>query len=279
MEPISIATLVIIIVNILLSYKGLTDSFFLSKYNFETDEILIKKDYTRIISSGFLHVSWVHLLFNMLSLYFFGNILEVFLGIPKLVLLYFASLVGGNLLSLYIHRNHGDYSAIGASGAICGVMFASIALIPNIKIGYIGIPFGIPAWLYGLLFTIYTIFGIKEQKNHIGHEAHLGGGISGLLLIILFYPGLLITSALPIALMLVPATIFLYLIVSRPALLMMDRPLFIEKTPRYMSVDEKYHELKKNKELELNDLLDKISASGIESLSNKEKERLEELSK
>src|ERR1700704_2307861 len=123
MTDTGIIGLVLIIANIGFSYMGFTNQTFFDGYKFEVDRILVNKDYKRLITSGFLHVSWTHLFFNMFSLYVFSGLVEITLGSLKFLFIYFASLLGGELLSLLVHKNHGDFSSVGASGAIAGVMF------------------------------------------------------------------------------------------------------------------------------------------------------------
>ena len=122
-----IGTLLLIFTG-LTTYKGFSDFKFFEENLFEVDGILVHKEYKRIISSGFLHTSWLHFGFNMIALMSFSWSLELLFGYWKLLFIYFASLIGGNLLALFIHRNHGDYRAVGASGAISGVIFSSIIL-------------------------------------------------------------------------------------------------------------------------------------------------------
>lgn len=278
MTDIGIIGLLLIITNIAFSYKGFTNGQFFESYKFEVDRVLINKDYLRLISSGFLHVNWMHLIFNMVSLYAFSGLLETQLGWIFFLLIYFVSLVGGNLLALFLHRHHGDYSAVGASGAVCGVIFASIALFPGLGIGFFGLPFSIPSWLYGLLYVGYSIYGIKSNKDNIGHEAHLGGALAGMLLAIILQPTALTENYLPILLIAVPTSVFIYLILTRPQLLLIDN-LFSRTHTRNYTVDHKYNEAKANKQIELDKLLDKISSKGINSLSKKEKAKLDEYSK
>lgn len=140
MEEIGILTLVLLIANGLITYKGLNDIIFIDKYVFNVDQILVNKDYKRLITSGFLHADWMHFAFNMITLYLFSQSLEAYVGIPVFLILYFGSLIGGNLFALYIHRNHPDYTAIGASGAVSGLVFASIGLFPGMEIGFILLP-------------------------------------------------------------------------------------------------------------------------------------------
>src|SRR5450432_2036948 len=111
--------LILIIANCIFSYKGFTNELFFDGYKFEVDRILINKDYKRLITSGFLHVGWTHLIFNMIRLYAFSGLIESNLGGVKFLIIYFAGLIGGGLLSLFVHRNHGDFTSVGASGAVC----------------------------------------------------------------------------------------------------------------------------------------------------------------
>src|SRR5258708_27468337 len=198
MNTLGIFSLVIIVANVLFSYRGFKSSAFFEKYKFEVERILLYKEYVRLISSGFLHVNWMHLIFNMLALYFFSGNLEAYLGQFAFLLIYFASLLGGNLLSLFIHRHHPDFSAVGASGAVNGVIFGSIALAPTMRIGLLFIPIGIPAWIFGLIYVLISIYGIRSRNNNIGHEAHLGGALIGMIIALILQPAALIANPLPI---------------------------------------------------------------------------------
>lgn len=276
METSSIAGLAILIVTSLISYKGIEDHNFLDQYSFKINAILGYNDYKRLITSGFLHADWPHLLFNMFAFYSFSSSLEMTLGIPRFLALYFGSLLGGNLLALYIHRHHSGYSAVGASGAVSGLVFTSIALFPDMELGLIFLPFYIPGWLFGLLYTLYTLYGIKSKKDNIGHEAHLGGGLFGLGSAILMFPNVLQENYLPILLIAIPSIVFLFLVITRPDFLLVDNPFLKHKG--VLTVDDRDNIQRRANEKELNNLLEKISKKGIESLSPKEKERLEELS-
>ncbi len=277
MNDIGAFGLLILVANFLISYKGFTNKAFLDGYKFEVDRILMDKDYLRLVSSGFLHVNWMHLIFNMLSLYAFSGLLEFHLGELKYGLIYFTSLIGGNLLALYIHRQHGSYSAVGASGAISGLIFASIALFPGIEIGIFGLP-TIPSWIYGLIYVVYSIYGIKSKNDNIGHEAHLGGGLIGMLIAIILQPNSLQINYLPILAILIPTIIFMYLILTKPHFLLVDN-FFFQQTNKNYTIEDKYNAAKADKQTELNTLLDKIGKKGMGSLSVKEKNRLDELSK
>ena len=276
MDDISNVVLLIMVCTGLFSYVGLLDEKFFRKYAFEIDPIVVHRDYKRLFTSGLLHVGWMHLFLNMITLYFFGPMLEYGVGPWKFAVIYLASLLGGSLLSLFIHRNDPDYSAVGASGAVCGLIFAVIALYPGAELGLILIPVYIPGCLFGLLFVLYSIYGMKSGRDNIGHDAHLGGGLIGMFVAILFYPHSLTENTVSILAIFIPAATFLYLLVTRPEMLYIDG--FFRKKQGFTTVEDRYHETKKTKEAELNELLEKIQRSGMKSLTEKEKARLRELS-
>lgn len=270
--------LVIIVSNVLFSYKGFKDRQFFERYEFNVEKILVYKQYDRLLSSGFLHVSWSHLLLNMLSLYLFDQMLESAIGPLKVVLVYFTGLLAGDLLSLFIHRHHSDYSAVGASGAVSGIVFASIALFPGLKVGLMFIPFHVQSWIFGLLFVVYSIYGIKSKTDNIGHDAHLGGALAGMLVALLLFPDAFGENYFAILIITVPSLVFILFIIKNPQYLLIDS--YFSKTHRYQgNVDQKFNENKVNKQKELDKILDKISRSGVDSLSAKEKKRLEDYSK
>ena len=271
-----LVAILLIAANVLVSYRGFQSPSYLDAYSFKVDDILVDKDYKRLATSGFLHVSWTHLFFNMMTLYFFSSGLEDSLGALKFLTIYFGSLVGGDLFSLYVHRQHGDYCAVGASGAISGVVFASIALFPGMGISFFGLPFFIPAWLYGFLYVLYSVYGIKSKRDNIGHEAHLGGGLVGLLIAVMLEPNSLLVNYLPILFILIPSGIFIFLIVTRPEFLLTEN--FFRKKEPHLTIDQQYNMEMRNRDKELNTLLEKIGKTGFVSLTPLEKERLRQLS-
>ena len=195
--------LIIIIANVIASLKGFDDRYFFDKYKFQIGPI-VNKEWFRMLSSGFLHVDFYHLLFNMLTLYFFADGVIVEFGVFNFVLIYFLSLLAGSALSYYYHQRDFFYSAVGASGAVSGVLFASILLDPFGKIGIIFIPVYIPGIIFGLLYLIYSVYGMKNQWGNIGHAAHLGGAATGLILSIVMEPSLLFTHTLYVVILAFP---------------------------------------------------------------------------
>ncbi len=208
--------IIIIIINAVFSFSAFENIPLFQKYKFHVGSILSKKEHIRMFSSGFLHVNVGHLLFNMFSFYSFAGILEYRLGAFSFLLIYIASLLMGNLFALFLHKNNPHYSAVGASGAVSGIIFASIALFPNIGIGILFIPFHIPSWLFALLYVGYSVYGIKTNNDNIGHEAHLGGAIIGMLLAVLMHPSALIENYRPILLTFIPTILFMYYIIKNP---------------------------------------------------------------
>jgi hypothetical protein len=193
------------------------------------------------------------------------------------LIIYFSSLLGGGLLVLFIHKNHGDYNAVGASGAVCGLIFASIALFPGLGMGLFFIPINIPSWLFGILFVAYSIYGIKSGKGNISHEAHLGGALVGMIVAIIIKPSSLIENYLPISLVLVPTCIFLYIITTKPYLLLINKPFFSQKSS-ILTPDMRWNKEQKEKQIKIDQILDKINKKGLNSLSKKEKQQLEDYS-
>lgn len=146
-----------------------------------------------ILTSGLIHRDWGHLLFNMITFYYFGFGLErIFAQISPLghvlfALLYLISLVLSDLPTIIRHKNDTGYYSLGASGAICAVLFSYILFDPTTMIGVMMI-IPMPAYLFALLFLGYCIWASRNSRDSINHDAHLFGALSGLILTILFFP-------------------------------------------------------------------------------------------
>jgi len=169
----------IIILNIIISLIGFNDRGFFEKYSFNIRGIKKRSEPVRFISSAFLHVNSMHLIFNMITLYFFS---ENFINKTNIVLylfVYFSSILIGNIFAYVKHRNNPAYTAVGASGGVSGVVFANILLFPGIKLYIMFIPFPIPGFVYAIFFILISVFGIRSGVGNIGHEAHLGGALTG----------------------------------------------------------------------------------------------------
>jgi membrane associated rhomboid family serine protease len=210
MPDFQIATIVIILANVAISMKGFSDFSFFEKYKFNIAGIR-RGEQIRMFSSGFLHVDYAHLFFNMFTLYFFAGVVLDEVGVAKFLLIYLGALIVGNLLSLYFHKDEYHYSAVGASGAVTGILYAAILFEPDMSLYLYFIPIPIPAWIFGILYLAYSIYGMKSRHGNIGHDAHFGGAIAGYILGIAFVPALLQTDLWLILLMAVPIIALLLL--------------------------------------------------------------------
>jgi hypothetical protein len=179
-------------------------------------------------------------------------------------------------LGLFIHRFHSDYSSVGASGAIFAIMFSAIAIFPGMKIGFFFLP-SIPGWLFGLVYVLVSIYGIRSRTNNIGHDAHLGGGLAGMLLAVILYPSSIVTNTFALLVVAVPALAFILFIIYKPQALLIDN--FFFRKHHYLTVEDKYNLKQRNKQQDLDKLLEKIHKNGMNSLSKKEREMLHEYSK
>ncbi len=206
MQNLHIATIIIIAVNVIISMKGFSDFTFFEKYKFNIAGIR-RGEQIRMISSGFLHADFSHLLFNMLTLYFFAFVVIGEVGVTKFVLIYVASLLVGNLLSFYFHKDEYHYSAVGASGAIMGILYSAILFYPDMGLYLFFIPIAIPAWLFGMAYLLYSIYGMKKRLGNIGHDAHIGGAVGGYILTLAFVPSLFQTSLWIVVLLAIPLII------------------------------------------------------------------------
>ena len=192
----------IIVVNVLISYKGFNDLSFFRKYEFHVGSIR-SGEQIRMFSSGFLHADMTHLLFNMLTLWFFAPVVINFMGDFSFVLIYFGSLLFGSLLTMAFHKNDYGYRAVGASGAVTGVLYSAILLQPDMMLGiFFIIP--MPAYLFGILYLLYSIYGMRAKNDNIGHTAHFGGAVGGYLITLIKEPTLLVEHTLMVVLLAIP---------------------------------------------------------------------------
>lgn len=195
----------IIVANVLISYKGFDDLYFFRKYEFHVGSIRAGEQ-IRMLSSGFLHADIMHLAFNMLTLWFFAPVVLEWLGTFSFVLVYFGSLIFGSLLTMLFHKNDYSYRAVGASGAVTGVLYSAILLEPNMMLGiFFVIP--IPAYLFGILYLLYSIYGMKAKNDNIGHTAHFGGAIGGYMITLIKNPSLFADQTMMVILLAIPILI------------------------------------------------------------------------
>lgn len=201
--------LAIIVANILFSYKGFNDETFFRKYDYHVGSIRSGEQF-RMITSAFLHVDMFHLIFNMIALYSFAPVVYRGLGDFTFIIIYFGSLVIGGLLTMVFHGKQYNYRAVGASGAVTGIIYSSILIYPDMVIGIFGI-IPLPAYIFGIGYLLYSIYGMKSRADNIGHTAHFGGAIGGYVITLLNKPVLIEQSTLMVLLLAMPIVLLFVL--------------------------------------------------------------------
>lgn len=181
------ATMIFLAANVILSVIGFASRRFIDLGLLNVAAIKQRQDFHRLLTSGFLHVDPMHLFVNMITLFFFGPELERLLGSQNFFLVYLGALIIGNIGAYLRHFNDLNYRALGASGAVSGVMFAYCLFQPFQTILVFGL-IPLPTIVYAFLFVAYSIYGMKAQNDNIGHDAHLFGAVGGILITILIMP-------------------------------------------------------------------------------------------
>ena len=202
-------TLTLITMNIMVAlYQNFEDPSIIDKLSFKPRNILDRKEYYRLFTSGFVHGGFFHLFFNMFTLYFFGPVLERdilgsegFLGARAswgwllFIGLYFGSEMVAHALTMSQRKNDHYYSSVGASGAISGVVVAYCLYAPFTML-YLFLFVPLPAILFAVLYIWFSYYAMKRAQagqpmggmERIAHEAHLGGALGGLILIVIIHP-------------------------------------------------------------------------------------------
>ena len=197
--------ILIVGLNVYLSYKGFRDRVFFNKYKFSPNQIK-KGEKIRYISSGFLHVDSTHLFVNMFTLFFFTDAVIFRVGELSFLIIYLISLIFGNLLTYRINSNKLNYSAVGASGAVMGIVYSAILLNPDMTLFFFIIP--MPGYIFGLGYLFYSIYSMNRFNDNIGHEAHLGGAIAGFFSTILISPLTVVANLFTVFILLIPIIYF-----------------------------------------------------------------------
>jgi membrane associated rhomboid family serine protease len=272
------ATTVVLVITALVTLWAFKRPDISDRLIFDPYPILAGKQYYRMLTSGLIHLDGKHFALNAFSFYCFGRNIEMMYGARPLLVIYFSSILGGSLLSLAIHRNH-HYRALGASGGVCGVIFASIFLMPGESITMFPIPIEIPAFVYAILFLAGSYIAHRRQSDNIGHDAHLGGAIIGLLVATAMYPFMITAAPWMFAVVLGVSLAILAALLFDP---FHNLQIYFERNDGLPGGEKarRYHENRsRNKKLsEMDGLLDKVSRVGINGLSNSERQRLNRLS-
>ena len=191
---ISDFTILIIIGTAILSIPAFSNTQLMNSLIFNPYTIKNRNEWYRFISSGFLHADWMHLFINMFVLFSFGNVVQhyydYFFGSSGkwfYLLLYLSSIVAANATTYYKNFNNPSYNALGASGAVSAVVFASILFQPTAKIYLYGL-IGIPGFIAGILYLAYSQYASGKGTDNVNHEAHLYGAIYGLAFTLVLKP-------------------------------------------------------------------------------------------
>jgi membrane associated rhomboid family serine protease len=195
-----------IAITAIISFVAFNNQVIFEKYKFNVGAILNRKEYLRLLSAGFLHADFMHLLFNMMTLYFFGPVILEGFGAVGFIIIYIGSMLLGNIFSLFIYQKQPWYSAIGASGGVSGILFAAIAMAPKMSLYLFFIPIPIPGFVFGLLYFGYSVYMMLNPKqwDNLGHAAHLGGAFFGLVYAIATQPEAALENSLFIGIMALP---------------------------------------------------------------------------
>jgi membrane associated rhomboid family serine protease len=180
---------IIFALTIVISLIGLSSPTLVDRTVLRPYYLTKRGEYHRLITSGFVHADLGHLIFNMITFYFFAFALERAIGTAKFVVLYFTGLVLSDLGTYYKHRNDPAYASLGASGAILAVLFASIVYFPDQSLFIIPIPIPIPAPVFAIGYLAYSYYSSRHSQGRINHDAHIGGALTGLAFVALTDPG------------------------------------------------------------------------------------------
>tara|TARA_B100000524_G_C23654379_1_gene371223 strand:+ start:100 stop:711 length:612 start_codon:yes stop_codon:yes gene_type:complete len=184
--------LVIVIPTVLISYQGFSNSDFKEKSLFVPYQVKYQKEYYRIFSHIFIHADFIHLSFNMISLYFLGSLLEnewnYAFGIQAnfyLIALYFGGAIAATLWPYFRNAENPAYRSLGASGAVSAVIFAAMLWNPKIELYLFPIPIPIKAYVLAPLYLVFEYYSLKRGGSGIAHDAHIGGALFGILFVLL----------------------------------------------------------------------------------------------
>jgi membrane associated rhomboid family serine protease len=186
-------TLVIIILTAIISFTAFGNQKIVNDLIFWPPMIKEKNQYYRFISSGFIHADIAHLAFNMITLFFFGRVMELFfiekIGKPGFLLFYIGGIIVSEIPSYIKHQNNYNYRSLGASGAVTAILFSFILLAPWETLYVFFLP--LPAIVFAVLYFFYTAYMSKKGGDYINHSAHLWGAIYGVVFTIIMEPGVL----------------------------------------------------------------------------------------
>jgi membrane associated rhomboid family serine protease len=182
------AAAIILTLTIVISVIGLLSRKVLEKAILRPQVIAQGNAYATLLTSGFVHADFGHLIFNLITYYSFAFPLDRAIGDLRFEILYFSAMLVGNLGTCIKHRNEPNYASLGASGAILGVLFASIVYFPRQKLLMLPIPIPIPAPLFAVAYLAFSWYSSGRSRDHINHDAHIFGALTGLVFVLVTAP-------------------------------------------------------------------------------------------
>lgn len=189
-------TILIIVVTVAISLWAWNDSSIMNRLTMNPYQVASRGQYYRLLTSGFLHADWGHLIFNMLSFYFFGSYIEqlfAYLFGPLyavwLVGFYLVAIIVSDLPTFFKHQSNPGYNSLGASGGVSAIIFASILFRPLTPIMLMFIPIPIPGFIFGIFYLAYSFYESRRGGSNINHDAHIYGALFGIVFMIVAYPG------------------------------------------------------------------------------------------
>ena len=187
--PLNMITVILIAITSLVSILCFTGTLNGNRLLFNAYSVWHRKEWHRMLTHGLVHGGWGHLFFNMLTLYFFGRVVEQYftlvfgstIGIVLYVVLYVSAIAVSSIWDLVKYRNDWNYNAVGASGAVSAILFASILFEPKMGIYIYLIPIPVPGYIFAPLYLLYCWYMARRNMDNIGHTAHFWGAVYGLL--------------------------------------------------------------------------------------------------
>jgi len=179
---------IIFVFTLITSIYAFNDPTLYGKFMLHPYSVSRRQKLYTLITSGLIHADWMHLIFNMMTFYFFAFQLEAMIGSWRFGMVYFLGLILSDIPSVIKHKNDMWYNSLGASGAISAVLFSFILFQPFSSMIIFPIPVPIWAVVFGPLYLIYCAYASKQARDNINHDAHLFGALTGLIVTVIIVP-------------------------------------------------------------------------------------------